>query len=753
MSTTDRHSADDHAGSPSVPPNVEQSAPAGGPANGELTFKVTGMMCAGCAASVQGALESRPGVTGASVSVTSGRATVTGEDLDPDDLVRAIAGRGFTAEPLLGGASAQEMRSEIELRQQANERAWRFRAIVGLSIWAPMETLHWTAHGLGWHGAWITWVMLVGSSIVLAVAGGGFYRSAWSALKKGTTNMDTLISMGATTAYVFSLVVLIMKWLGVESLPPMYFAESSALLGIISLGHWIEARATAKAGSAVRDLLELQPDEAEILEEGAASEAATRAISSADVEPGMAILIRPGGRAPVDGEVIEGESEVDESVVTGEPLPVHKQVGDAIVAGSVNTTGRLVVRAAVDGRHTTVSRIADMVQKAQSSKAEIQRLADRICAIFVPTVITIATVTLLGWLLAGQPVVGIISAVTVLIISCPCALGLATPMAVMVGTGAASRQGILVKSASVLERAGKAKHIVFDKTGTLTKGEPAVEQVIVESSEFSEGDVLSFAAAAESPSEHPIARAIVRAAEARDLAVPRVDAFEAIPGRGVRGTVSGRMVEVRRDEAATCQVLVDGRKVASISVADELRPDAAAAVRRLKEMGVSVTMLTGDRRHVAEAIGRQVGLEPDEIIADATPESKSQYIASLGRGSAMIGDGINDAAALAEADLGIAMASGTNVAIESADVVIPGERIMAVPQTIGLARRSLTTIKQNLVFAFMYNVSAIPLAAFGMLGERGPLVAALAMAASDLMVVGNALRLKFTLGRTPPDEL
>lgn len=738
-------------------------------------LKVDGMECAGCAATIQKALESKPGVVNASVSFTTGRATVQGADIDESEMIETVASRGFTATSAEDELAPAELRSEIELAQSKRERQWRFRAIVGLGIWAPLETLHWVGHHLHWHGMWMPWIMFVGATIVFATAGAGFYRSAWGALKKRTTNMDTLISIGSTTAYAFSFVVFVSMLIGRPLDQPLYFAEAAALLGLISLGHWLEARAAAKAGSAVRELLELQPDEAEVLRGTAALRAATlpshgsesrgtpsyhgseshgtppihgsesrgtSMIPSAEVQPGDRVLIRPGGRVPVDGVVTEGESEVDESVVTGESLPVHKASGDAVVAGSVNTTGRLVIEATVDGRHTTVARIADLVRQAQTSKAEIQRLADRISAIFVPSVLMIGLMTFLGWWLsAGEPIIGLIATVTVLIISCPCALGLATPMAVMVGTGAASKRGILIKSAAALERAGRIGHVVFDKTGTLTAGEPTLAQV-KPAGEMSSDDMVRLAAAVEAPSEHPIARAITQAANRRGLEVPPVEKFVAIPGQGVRGTVDGVEVQVLRDEVATCQVIVNGKSVGTMTVTDEIRPDAAAAITRLRSMDMKVTMLSGDRRAVAEAIGAELGLSPGEIISEATPEEKTRFVAELATGSIMVGDGINDAAALAAADLGIAMASGTNIAIESADVVIPSDRVTAVADTIYLARNTLRTIKQNLFFAFLYNSLAIPAAAFYLLGPYGPLIAAGAMGLSDVSVIGNALRLK-----------
>ena len=744
------------------------------------------MTCAGCAAAVQRAIESKPGVKSAAVSVTQGRATVIGKSLDPDLMVQAIQKAGYQAQLIDELPAAAQLKSEIELRQRQNETQWRSRAIIGLSIWAPLEILHWIGRRLGWHThggiGTMDWIMLAGATIVLMTAGGGFYRSAWHAAIRRTTNMDTLIALGATTAYVYSLIVLLMKLAGSSIDQPMYFAESAALLGIISLGHWMEARATARAGSAVRELLELQPDQAEIIGNRESTDSRrpgtaipgrqeTQTIPSTEVKPNDLLLIRPGGRVPVDGIVTEGESEVDQAVVTGESLPVRKAIGDSVVAGSMNTTGRLIIKATVDGRHTIIARIAEMVQRAQSSKAGIQRLADRVAAIFVPAVLIIALATIAGWFALGDFSSGVIAAVTVLIISCPCALGLATPMAVMVGAGAASRRGILIKSAMALETAGNATDVVFDKTGTLTAGQPVVTNLENRGqTTSSRNELLRLAAAVEAPSEHPIAKAIVRAAAERHLKLPAVSEFQAIPGQGVRGMVEGRMVTVIRDEQATCRVEADGQIVGLITVADELRPDARKAIEQLRSMGLSVKMLSGDRKVAAEAVGAELGLSANDVQAEATPQFKSDFIAGLAnrndsglprravtkqksnRTIVMVGDGINDAAALAQADLGIAMASGTNIAIESADVVIPSDRVTAVPETIDIARQTLRTIKQNLFFAFFYNAIAIPAAAFGLLGSYGPLIAAAAMGLSDITVIGNAIRLKRRLSRSGMDS-
>lgn len=723
----------------------------------EQRFRISGMTCAGCAATVQQAIEAQPGVTAASVSVIDGSAVVQGRGVTPTSVEQAVQSKGYDARYVEEAAAPDELRSDIEHHQHHHERLWRYRAIVGLSLWAPLEVMHvFAPHS--WHG-WMDWAMFAGATVVILVAGWGFYGSALRAALKRTTNMDTLIALGATTAYVYSAAIL---FLDLDQ--SMYFAEASGLLGIVSLGHWFEARASAKAGSAVRELLELQPDEAELIASHSREPAAdmrrrgeepvpreNRVIPSAEIRVGDWILVRPGGRIPVDGVVVEGDSAVDEAIVTGEAVPVEKRPGNEVIAGSMNTTGRMVVEASVDGKHTTISRIADLVQRAQTSKAEIQRLADYISSIFVPVVIVIAILTILGWWLIGHDVEkAIVSAVTVLIISCPCALGLATPMAVMVGTGAASQRGILIKSAAALERAGRATQIIFDKTGTLTAGRFTVTNIELSGpSRRTEDEVLSLAASIEAPSEHPIARAIVESARQRGLSVQQSESFRAIAGQGVEGVVNGQHIRVIRDQRATCRIEIDHKTAARITLRDQPRRDAREAVERCREDWRSVIMLTGDSLEVARSLAAELGFNQGEVVAEATPESKVNYVRmsrGIERGTVvMVGDGINDAAALAEADVGIAMASGTNIAIESADVVIPGDRVLAVPETIHIARQTLRTIRQNLFFAFFYNAAAIPAAAFGVLGDHGPLIAALAMGLSDITVIGNALRLKWRL--------
>jgi Cu+-exporting ATPase len=697
------------------------------------TFRVTGMTCAGCAASLQRALLSNPRISSAAVSITSGTAVVSCPTLSPEAIIGLVKQQGFGAELL----SSSDLRSNVERQQQALEKTWRYRAIMGVACWLPLEIFHWTTSAMHWHPEWMGWLMFFGALVILAIVGPGFFASAWQAARRRTTNMDTLISLGASTAFCYSTIVLIFS-----RNEPTYFAEAAGLLGIVSVGHWMEARATAKAGTAVRELLHMQPETTELLR----LDGSTITVPSEEITAGQRLLIRPGARIAVDGLVLEGQSDVDESIVTGESTPVRRSPGQTVIAGSMNTTGRLVIQTTVSGRQTTVRRIAELVERAQTSRAPIQKLADQISAIFVPTVLIIAISTAAVWWLAGNGSAGIIAAVTVLIISCPCALGLATPIAVMVGTGAAGLHGILIKDAETLERIGRSKQVVFDKTGTLTHGKPELENVETQPG-FSESEVLRLAAGVEAPSEHPLAGAIVRAAKYRGLTIPEVVQFAAIPGTGVTGQIEGHRVRVERHHQSTSVVLIDDQTAAFLTLTDTVRPDSAQAIQRLRMLNVKVSMLTGDRYATAISIAKSLGIPAEDVAADATPESKMQTIRGLGHNVVMVGDGLNDAAALAESGLGVAMASGTRVAIEAAGVVIPGDRVSAVADLFQLSQMTLRTIQQNLFFAFLYNVAAIPLAAFGLTGNHGPLWAAVAMGLSDLTVVGNALLLKSRLKR------
>jgi Cu+-exporting ATPase len=568
-----------------------------------------------------------------------------------------------------------------------------------------------------------------------------------------------------------------------------WFSEAAALLAIISLGHWFEAKATKSAGAAVRELLELQPEKAERI--GSAGE--SEFIQSQDIRAADLIMVRPGGRVPIDGVIEVGEADLDESVMTGEPLPVRRTLGERVSAGTMCFSGMLHVRAATTGRDTSLSRIARLVQHAQTSRPPIQRMADRVAAVFVPLVLVIAAATAIGWGVAGSWPTGIMAATAVLIISCPCALGLAGPMAVMVGTGEASLRGILIKDAAALERAGRIVTILFDKTGTLTKGEPVVTNIELlafdaqsdspEKSATSQSSdlqndaqtknatsqqmnaqatgqttsisqpalslqhVLALSAAVESGSEHPIARAITRRAAQENVVVPLATQFESTPGLGVRAQVNGQSVEMRRDASASCVLLITGAAVARFTLADSLRAEAPKVIQALKAAGMKTGLITGDRRGEALRIALESGIDQDMVTADATPESKLAVIRSHGESAMMVGDGVNDSAALAAAGLGVAMGGGTSIASESASIVLVGGTLSSLPALIDISKATLRCMRQNLFLAFMYNVVAIPLAAFALLGAYGPAIAAAAMACSDISVVGNAARLKWALKR------
>ena len=706
-----------------------------------IELQVDELNCSSCSSTVEKALNAVAGVESSSVSVSTGRATISGVNLDGEQLAKVATDVGYPSKVIDEGIDPAKLATEIEIRQKKNASQWKRRSIIGVAIWAPFEALHWSAESLGIDGPWIPWIMLAASTASMILVGGGFFSSAISAAKRMQTNMDTLITIGASAAYFFSLYILITEKVFEHSLGyPMYFMEAAALLAIISIGHWLEATSTAKAGSAIRELLKMQPDKAEVVGE----DGTTTSVPTGEVGEGVRLLVRPGSRIPIDGKVVDGASEIDESIVTGEPLPVAKIVGDTLIAGSMNTTGQLILETTVDGRHTTVSRIAQLVTSAQSSKTSIQRIADKVAGIFVPIVLAIAAITLLGWVIAGDLETGFVSAVTILVISCPCALGIATPMAVMVAAGESSLRGILVKDAGSLELAGKTVTVVFDKTGTLTLGKPVVATVEPEGNNTQE-DIIKYAAAVESPSEHPIASAIVNEAAKNNIDVPAVKNFKATAGSGVHGTVEGKKVSVLRDDAATCKVEIEGKTIGRISVTDEIRPAAKETVQELQSYGIEVHMLSGDRKVTAKSVAAEVGIKPENVHAEASPSDKTEIVSSLPRPSMMVGDGINDAAALAASDVGIAIASGTNVAMESASIIIPANNIEATAESILIAKEALKTIKQNLVFAFMYNVAAIPLAAFGLLGENGPLIAAAAMGFSDITVIGNAIRLKHKL--------
>ena len=741
-------------------------------------LRIEGMHCAGCSAAITQELQSQPGVRNAIVDHLSGMATVETEAFVTDQkLVDVVVGSGYQAQRIEAIVDPVLMQAEAERAQSRAEFLWRRRSQIGFALWIPMESLHWITMAQHMHNSAVDIALLIGSTLSMVLVGSGFWRSAWSVLRVWRTNMDVLIALGATTAYVASLVIFIAQHMGHLQGQSTWFSEAAALLAIISLGHWFEAKATKSAGAAVRELLELQPEKAERIGAAGTSEF----IQSQDIRAADLIMVRPGGRIPIDGMIEVGEADLDESVMTGEPLPVRRTLGERVSAGTMCFSGMLHVRAATTGRDTSLSRIARLVQHAQTSRPPIQRMADRVAAVFVPLVLVIAAATAIGWGVAGSWPTGIMAATAVLIISCPCALGLAGPMAVMVGTGEASLRGILIKDAAALERAGRIETILFDKTGTLTKGEPVVTNIELltfdaqaahaisqPSDEHSSAitdargteqasptsptalslqHVLALSAAVESGSEHPIARAITRRAAQENVVVPLATQFQSTPGLGVRAQVNGQSVEMRRDASASCVLFINGASVARFILADSLRAEAPKVIKALHTIGMKTGLITGDRRPEALRIARESGIDQNMVTADATPESKLAVIRGHGESAMMVGDGVNDSAALAAAGLGVAMGGGTSIASESASIVLVGGTLSSLPALIDISKATLRCMRQNLFLAFMYNVVAIPLAAFALLGAYGPAIAAAAMACSDISVVGNAARLKWALKR------
>ena len=726
-------------------------------------LSISGMHCAGCAASARAKLAAVPGVGSAAVDFASGIAVITASDalpLDERAVRAAIRAAGFEpgdeseAQGLNGRLDAITaliaLQTDSRERQRARLRGWSQSTAVAGSIWIVLEILHWTvahsshashaSHARGWSG-WSGWIMFAGASIALVVAGRGFYASAWRAARRRTTNMDTLVVVGVTAAYALSVWNFFAG--GVDG-APTYFAEACALLAIISLGHWIESRAARRANSAIEELLQLQPEFAERVGESATL---TR-VAVSELAVGDCVQVRPGARIPVDGIVVTGHASIDESSLTGEPLAVARTSGERVSAGTIALDGAIVVRATAVGSDSALGRIAQMVWSAQISEAPIARMADRVCVVFVPAVLLIALATFFAWWWMASLAIATVTAVTVLVISCPCALGIATPLALVVGTGEASRRGILVRNAAILQSVAAIRTVAFDKTGTITRGRPVLERIELVETSMSESRALALAAAAEVQSEHPLGRAIVAAAHAAKLALPVATNFRAQAGRGVQVECEGTLIAVVRDDAASARLEVDGVLLARFFIADEVRPQSREAVSQLRALGCGVALVTGDRLVAAQKIAHEVSMVESEVFAEQTPESKVAVITALRRDSLMmVGDGINDAAALACASVGVAMGSATALAVESADVILLRDDPQDVARLIGVARETFAVVRQNLFLAFAYNVLAIPAAACGLLGTQGPLIAAIAMGLSDLSVVGNTLWLRRRLRR------
>lgn len=742
-----------------------------------LDFPVKGMHCAACVGKVERALMGVSGVMTASVNLATGRATVRlgagGASLDA--LRRAVDAAGYTMP--IDIAATPEAADREQAERTRESRRLRLKFVVGSALSVPVllgsmhEVFSWTPHWL--RDPFLLWAL---TTPVQFWIGWQFHAGFLVELRHRSASMNTLVSIGTNAAYFFSAAVTLWPRVFAATGAMPYYEASALLMTFLVLGRWLEARARRGTSEAIRRLIALRPKTARVVRAGREEDVPIDLVSVADL-----IRVRPGERVAVDGEVVEGASTVDESMLTGESLPVEKGPGSPVVGGSVNRTGAFTFRATRVGSETALAQIIRLVEDAQGSKAPIQRLADRVASVFVPVVLGIAALTFGVWCVWGpEPAVfhALANAVGVLVIACPCAMGLATPTAIMVGTGKGAELGVLVKSAGALESLQRVGIVVFDKTGTLTVGRPVVTDVHPASG--SEADaLLALAAAAEQGSEHPLGEAIVAEAKARGLALPPVSEFQAVPGQGVDALAPGGRIllgnanmmqahglDVAGFEPLARRLAAEGKSVVYVAfagktsglvaVADVLKPEAPSAVAALKELGIKVAMLTGDARLTGEAIARQAGI--DRVLSEVLPEQKAAEIKRLredGTLVAMVGDGINDAPALAQADVGIAMGSGTDVAIESADVTLMTGNLHGVVTAVMLSRRTIRIIKENLCWAFGYNIVLVPVAAGALYPLWGvllsPILAGFAMALSSVSVVANSLRLK-RFHTTSPQE-
>ncbi|MCB2168017.1 MAG: heavy metal translocating P-type ATPase [Deltaproteobacteria bacterium] len=736
-----------------------------------VEMPVTGMTCANCAANIERALNKRtPGVLSASVNFGTERVAVDyiPTAIDVDGIVAAIEKAGYgalapddTADPDDAEASARA----AEIREQTRKFG------VGVAFTLPLFLLS-MARDFGlvgpWsHAAWVNFLFLLLATPVQFYTGWDYYVGSWKSLRNRSANMDVLVALGSSVAYVYSLAVLFLPQLGGH----VYFETSAVIITLIKLGKMLEARTKGKTGGAIRKLIGLRPKTATRIVNGVEEEVPVARIVKGDV-----VVVRPGERIPVDGVVTDGQTSVDESMLSGEPIPVDKQPGDTVAAGTINGQGLIQFEATRVGRETALAQIIRLVQEAQGSKAPIQAVADRVAAFFVPAIIVVALVTFgIWWTVGGEFVPAMIRLVAVLVIACPCALGLATPTAIMAGTGKAAERGILFKNSTALEQATNLDTVVLDKTGTITEGNPRVSDVVTLAG-FTGDDreLLRVCASVEKGSEHPLGRAIAAHAENEGLTLQPPTEFQATGGAGVQARIDDALVMVGKPgwfedqnmdlgpakdnierlqaEGKTVMVVVrDGAVCGLVAVSDTIKPDSAEAIRDLHQMGLKVVMLTGDNRQAARKIAADLGI--DAIEAEVRPEEKSQRIQTLqekGGTIGMVGDGINDAPALAQADVGLAIGTGTDVAIETADVILASGSLHGIVRAIGLSRATMRTIRQNLFWAFGYNVLLIPIAAGilypfeslpMMLRQLHPILAALAMAFSSISVVSNSLRL------------
>jgi Cu+-exporting ATPase len=703
-------------------------------------LNIQGMTCNNCARHVTEALRETPGVARASVSLEENRATVTWrEDAEaaPDKLISALREAGYEGAPIAAEEQPASKWSPLQ--------GWRFNVFLGLLATVPMLIAEW-GFGLGMR-PWYHWVAFALATPVQIFCGWRFYRGAWLQAKSGGSNMDTLVALGSTTAYAFSLYQVLRGAPG-----HLYFMDAAAIITLISVGHWMEAKVSVHAEQTLKALLRLAPDTARQIIDGAEREVAVSALHPDDL-----VALRPGDHIPTDGEVVEGESAVDESMLTGESAPIEKRKDAKLYAGSVNSDGRIVMRVTALGEQTALAKIIEVVQRAQNSRAKIQKLGDRVSAIFVPIVVLIAIATAIGWFVTSPDARAeavLIHAAAVLIIACPCAMGLATPIAIMAGANAAAKHGILIRDGEALEKSGAIDTILFDKTGTLTEG-----RMTLAAFEARADNAKTLTASVASASRHPLSLALAELSSER----LRLELWQEHRGRGVSAKWKGQAVclgslnwfkELKiptasadnfiaawtQRGASVLLLALDSQVIGMFALADQLKSNALEVIEQLKRAGKSVAMVTGDNTATAHAIAAKAGVS--EIFAEVRPEQKAEIIQRLqreGRRVAFVGDGINDAPALAAGDLGIALGSGADAARQAADIILLRAGLEGVPRALDLAQATLRTIKQNLFWAFFYNAVGIPLAAFGFFS---PILSAAAMGLSDLFVIGNALRLR-----------
>ena len=739
-----------------------------GVAEVSVDLPVTGMTCANCAMNIERTLKTKlPGVIDASVNFASERAHVQyiPSVVELDDIVRSIEAIGYG---VIRDEGLEEDAELIAREREIKNQMTRF--VVGLIFTAPLFFLSMGRDfGLigGWiNNRWVNYLFLLLATPVQFYTGWDFYTGAWKSLKNRTANMDVLVALGSSIAYFYSLGVLLFPVLGSH----VYFETSAVIITLIKLGKLLEVRTKGRTGKSIKKLMGLRPKSATIIEEGKEKEVPINQIKTGDI-----ILVRPGERIPVDGVVIEGEASVDESMLTGEPLPVEKAPGDKVTGGTVSENGFLKIKATRVGKDTALSQIIRLVQEAQGSKAPIQSLADRVAGIFVPSVIGLALLSFTVWWIAGgQFVPAMVRMVAVLIIACPCALGLATPTAVMAGTGKGAEKGILFKNAEALQLSTELDTIVLDKTGTITVGKPAVTDIITLNENPGKQDLLEMIASIERRSEHPLGKAIVNEAQKMGIELLEPEVFNLSRGLGVEGKVGGQSILVgkpdwfnerginishirdkinRLESQGKTAILagINGNISGLIGISDTIKPEAKDVIKKLKRKNLKVVMLTGDNRRTADAISSSLGI--DEVISEVLPDEKRFRIKELqdrGRKVAMVGDGINDAPALAQADVGMAIGTGTDVAIETGDIILASGNLEGVNRAIEISRRTMRTIKENLFWAFIYNIVLIPIAAGvlypfsgipAFLRQLHPMLAALAMAMSSITVVSNSLRL------------